>query len=340
MRNGLISIIVPIYNVEKYFDRCMKSLLNQTYTNLEIILIDDGSPDGCPIKCDNYAKIDKRVKVIHKVNEGLGLARNSGLSLAKGEYIVFVDSDDYVTLDMCEILYNEAYLSNADIVYGNVYYDNNGRISYKNILDKKIWENNEVKELLLDLIATNPKIKEDTIMEVSVWKALFKKSIFDKYDIKFESERRFISEDVIFDIDYISKVNKVVMLPNPVYYYCVNPNSLSKTFRIDRFEKVKILYHEIKRKLSLLYDENTFNKRCDRFLLARARTNAKQIIKHKKIIGNNNVNKGLELICNDIDLKMILSRYPIYELPTKYTVVALCMKYKLYFILKILFRRW
>lgn len=340
MKKELISIIVPVYNVEKYIDRCMESLLNQTYTNLEIILIDDGSPDNCSKKCDDYAKIDERIKVIHKHNEGLGLARNSGLEIASGKYIAFVDSDDYVTSDMCEILYNAAYSTNADIVYGNVYYENNGNISYKKIFNQKIWEGKKVEELLLDLIAMNPKSKEDTIMEVSVWKALFKKSIFDKYNIKFESERKFISEDIIFDIDYISKVNKVIMLPNPIYYYSVNPNSLSKTFRIDRFEKVKVLYNEIRRKLNLLYDEDIVNERCDRFLLARARTNIKQIIKHKKIIGNIEVNKGLDIICNDSDLKIILNRYPVYDLPIKYMFVALCIKYKIYFILKILFIRW
>jgi len=91
-----VSVIVPIYNVEKYFERCMRSLLNQTLKEIEIILVDDESPDNCPAMCDEYAGTDNRVKVIHKKNEGLGFARNSGLEIATGEYVAFVDSDDFV----------------------------------------------------------------------------------------------------------------------------------------------------------------------------------------------------------------------------------------------------
>lgn len=96
MSNPKVSIIVPIYNVEKYLDRCMASLLNQTLEDIEIIMVDDGSPDRCPKMCDEYAKKDSRVKVVHKKNGGLGYARNSGLDVATGEYVAFVDSDDYV----------------------------------------------------------------------------------------------------------------------------------------------------------------------------------------------------------------------------------------------------
>ena len=120
--NELISIIVPIYNVQKYLDRCMKTLLNQTYRNIEIILVDDESPDECPKMCEEYAKIDQRVKVIHKKNGGLGFARNSGLEIAQGKYIIFVDSDDYVTENMCHLLYEAAKKYEADVVYGGIFY--------------------------------------------------------------------------------------------------------------------------------------------------------------------------------------------------------------------------
>ena len=101
-----ISIIVPIYNVEKYLDRCIQSLLHQTLKDIEIILVDDGSPDRCSQMCDEYAKIDSRIKVIHKKNAGLGYARNSGIEIASGEYIAFVDSDDYVDVKTYESYYN------------------------------------------------------------------------------------------------------------------------------------------------------------------------------------------------------------------------------------------
>ena len=104
----LVSIIVPIYNVEPYLDRCIQSLINQTLENIEIILVDDESPDNCPQMCDAYAKQDRRIKVIHKKNGGLGLARNSGLEIATGEFVAFVDSDDYVDIAMYQNLYKIA----------------------------------------------------------------------------------------------------------------------------------------------------------------------------------------------------------------------------------------
>ena len=116
---GKISIIVPVYKVEKELDRCVQSLLKQTYKNLEIILVDDGSPDQCPELCENYAEIDKRVKVIHKENGGLSDARNAGLKQATGEYILYVDSDDYIDLDTCERFIKAAGNQKIDIIVGN-----------------------------------------------------------------------------------------------------------------------------------------------------------------------------------------------------------------------------
>ena len=120
MNQGLVTVVLPIYNVEKYLDRCMKSIVNQTYRNLEIILVDDGSPDHCPEICDRWAETDNRIRVIHKENAGLGMARNTGIENASGEYICLFDSDDYVALDLVEKAYTLAQESQADIViFGN-----------------------------------------------------------------------------------------------------------------------------------------------------------------------------------------------------------------------------
>ena len=113
MKEGLVTVIVPIYKVEKYLDRCVESIVNQTYRNLEIILVDDGSPDHCPQMCDEWAKKDTRIKVIHKENRGQGLARNTGIDNASGEYICFFDSDDYIAADAIELAYEMAHKENA-----------------------------------------------------------------------------------------------------------------------------------------------------------------------------------------------------------------------------------
>ena len=126
--NERISIIVPVFNVEKYIERCVKSIENQSYRNLEIILVDDESPDRCPQICDEYAKRDERIKVLHKKNGGLSDARNAGLDVATGEYIAFVDSDDWVETDFIETLYRNAESENADIsIIGCTLVWDNGR---------------------------------------------------------------------------------------------------------------------------------------------------------------------------------------------------------------------
>ena len=114
MMRILVSVIIPVYNVEKYLDRCVESVVNQTYGNLEIILVDDGSPDGCPGKCDEWAKKDDRIKVIHKQNEGLGMARNTGIENATGEYIWFVDGDDAIDSNSINVLLSNIYKTHCD----------------------------------------------------------------------------------------------------------------------------------------------------------------------------------------------------------------------------------
>ena len=127
----LISVIVPVYKVEQYLDECVQSIINQTYNNLEIILVDDGSPDLCPAICDKYAEIDHRVVVIHKQNEGLCSARNAAISIAKGDYIGFVDGDDYIDSSMYEALMNACADSGAGLAYSNfLFVDNTGQIKY------------------------------------------------------------------------------------------------------------------------------------------------------------------------------------------------------------------
>ena len=114
-----ISIIVPIYNVEQYLKRCVDSILAQTFKDFELILVDDGSPDSCPFICDEYARIDSRIKVIHKANGGLSDARNAGLEMAMGNYIAFVDSDDWIASDTYEYLYELIKKNKADVVSGS-----------------------------------------------------------------------------------------------------------------------------------------------------------------------------------------------------------------------------
>lgn len=138
-RNELISIIVPVYKVEKYINRCVDSILAQTYKNLEVILVDDDSSDSCPTICDEYAKKDNRVRVVHKKNEGVSAARNDGISIANGKFICFVDSDDYVAENYVQKMVEEQQKNNADVVF----------CSYYNVCNKVVSKASEdLKELV------------------------------------------------------------------------------------------------------------------------------------------------------------------------------------------------
>lgn len=240
-----VSVIVPIYNVEKYLDRCMESLLNQTLKDIEIILVDDGSPDNCPKMCDDYAKKDERVKVIHKKNAGLGYARNSGLEIAMGEYVAFVDSDDYVELNMYEKLYETAQSTRSDTVFcGFKKYFSDGRtIQHQHTKTLLTFKNDEVTDLMLDFIASSPIYKCDWKYEMSVWHGIYTVDIIRRNDIKFISERELLSEDLPFQVRYLKESKAVAYMPDCFYYYCMNntgslthanysPDKLARTLKL------------------------------------------------------------------------------------------------------------
>lgn len=335
-----LSVIVPIYNVENYIMCCIDSLLCQSLKEIEIILVDDGSSDGCPRICDEMQKRDPRIRVIHKRNEGLGYARNTGLEAAVGEYVAFVDGDDYADPRMCELLYEAAAARQADIAYGGVFYVRGDRIyrTSSAVPEETVIRGEEnVRELLLDFIGTRPEAEKDTLMEVSVWKAVFKKEIFDRTGIRFVSERQFISEDLIFDIQFFFHSTCVVIIPECVYYYRMNPDSLSKSYRADRFAKVKELYAYVCRTLSEIYPADMVNLRTDRMLLAKARLICRQNVRHIRKHGYARTYQSLAEICRDPDLERVLKRYPIRRLPLRYGIAAFLMRFKQIHLLILIF---
>ena len=210
---ALISIIIPVYKVEKYLEKCIQSVINQTYENLQIILVDDGSPDNCGKICNEYAKKDHRIEVIHKSNGGLSDARNKGLEIAKGEYIGFVDSDDYIEADMYEVLYNLLKQYNADVSICNFYTVSQGKISIKNA-DNGINEYNRIeilKEILLD-----------RNIQSYAWNKLYKKELFD--EIKYPIGKKY--EDIGTTFYLLEKCNKVVVTGKSEYYYINRQDSI------------------------------------------------------------------------------------------------------------------
>lgn len=237
---GVVSVIIPIYNVEPYLRRCMDSVLGQTYPYLEVILVDDGSPDNCGSICDEYAAEDSRIRVIHKENAGLGMARNSGLDIATGDFVVFVDSDDYVKENYVEVLLNNMLETGADLAtVGHCRHYCDGHMRRKPITEKReIWEKADIVEkVLLPIVGAAPEYPEDVEREMSVWMNIYKRSLIEKNSLRFVSEREYVSEDIFFNLLYILNAEKAVMCPECLYIYSQNPTSLTYTYRTDRFEK-------------------------------------------------------------------------------------------------------
>lgn len=333
-----VSIIVPIYNTEQYLDRCVKSLVNQTLKDIEIILVDDESPDNAPRMCDEYAKEDPRIRVIHKKNGGLGFARNSGLEIATGEYIGFVDSDDYVETNMFEKLYNIATVENAEVAYGNYKFITDGECTgeTKFVTEKTVWEGQEqIRKFLFDIIAPEPESNQDSKYGASVWKGIFKKSIFDKYGIRFVSERKLNSEDRVFDIDYLPKINKIVMIPDPLYCYQYNGSSLTTTYKSDRFDKDCILYRYIRERLKDYYKEDNIDYKIGRALITTARIAIIHEVMHWKD-NREELKNHVKKICDNETLKEVMDVYPYKRLPLKYRYFAVAIRSGNVFLLKLM----
>lgn len=214
--SDLVSVIVPVYKVEKYLDRCVESILKQSYKNIEVILVDDGSPDNCPQMCDEWAKKDSRILVIHKANGGLSDARNVGIDISKGKYICFVDSDDYVASRFIEVLYGmikkyEAEISAVDAkwVYDEKTFDE------ENSNDVEIFDNKEgINNLLLNL-----KYKD------YAWNKMYESRLFKT--IRYPVGKNM--EDLATTYKLIYESEKIVYNPSKLYFYYQRNDSILHT---------------------------------------------------------------------------------------------------------------
>ncbi len=231
MDNPTITVIVPICDVDAYLSKCIESIIQQTYKRLEIILIDDGSQDLCPQKCDEYASKDERIQVIHKKNEGLSSARNAGLDIATGEYVSFVDGDDWLEQDMYEQMLEVAEKTEADMVTCDVYFwkygtqecrTNSGQTNKQTII-----EDND--ELFRHILEPNPTIK------FVIWNKLFRRTVIG--DTRFKDGQRY--EDIYFDRMVFGRVGKCVAIDRALYNYLQGrPGSTISSFNEDRLCKL------------------------------------------------------------------------------------------------------
>ena len=232
-----ITVIMPVYNVEKYLAEAIETTINQTYKNLEILIIDDGSTDSSGKICDEYAKKDERIRVIHQENKGLSGARNTGLENATGKYLMFIDSDDLFELDACEIMYNAIEEKNADYVIGNyINIDDDGTR-----WEKPVFSFEKYTEFKLSI---KDYEKSFYIMNSAVWNKIFRKSFIDSLGLKFVE--RLPAEDAMFTTYAFIKSSNVWYVPKIVYQYRQRvADSISVSCTHKYFEGINKAYYII-----------------------------------------------------------------------------------------------
>ena len=221
----LISVIIPVYKVEKYLCRCVDSVLEQTYTNMEIILVDDGSPDNCPVMCDEYARQDSRVKVIHQENAGLSGARNAGIDMAQGQWLAFVDSDDYLAADFLERLYQACVDTGSSLSVCRWEYVRGETIPEHGTGETRVYTG---REMLANLYVP------DGAYFVVAWNKLYRKELFE--DIRYPLGR--IHEDEATTYRIYDKVKKAAYVDRSLYGYFVTPVSITRGFNPKRMDWV------------------------------------------------------------------------------------------------------
>lgn len=223
MNKSLVSVIIPVFRVEDYLNRCVESIVNQTYDNLEIILVDDGSDDNCPHMCDEWAKKDNRIKVVHKSNGGLSDARNAGMKVMHGEFVYFLDSDDYIVKDAIERMVTVMLDKNADAVAFGY-----SKISEKNDIISKF----EFEDFKYDF--NNQKDKHQFIYKKlllyklawEAWNRIYRTKIIKDNNLCFEPNRDIFAEDMCFNLYYTLCSNNIVSMSDNLHYYLIRDNSI------------------------------------------------------------------------------------------------------------------
>ena len=314
--NFLVTIVVPMYNVEKYIEKCLDSLINQTYKNIEILVINDGSKDNSLIIAERKAKEDNRIKIISQLNQGLSAARNTGMDNAKGQYICFVDSDDFVHPDYVKLLLECIVKNNADIsVCDFLYIDEKGNTWKRKDKENKIYNNIEA---LKDIFC-----KEQNT-EVMTWNKLYKIELFKDNNIYFPVGKYHEDNFTTYKLYYYSK--KVAMISDELYYYLQRNNSIMgqkfNSKRLDIFEGIeeaKAFFRE--KRVDLKNEIEAYEINIKIFILNEMIKNGFKGKEKKELIDAIKRNRKLYLKNKYISKKIRVGIYLLYGKGTIYTII-------------------
>lgn len=334
-KSPILTIIVPIYNVEKYLNQCILSLVNQTLTDIEIILVDDESPDRCPQMCDEWAEKDHRIKVIHKKNGGLGFARNSGIDIATGEYVTFVDSDDIVDMDAYGFLLNRHLDSQPDAIFYRLqkFCDSNLPPAQKEPSYRCI-EKGEFEALKLDIISADSHIRQERTLSCSACTSLYKRELLERHHIRFHSERELVSEDMIFNLDFLSVASKVCLDFSTLYFYRYNPDSLTHTVAVEKLNRFATFDSYLRKSRCLWELPSEAENRISRLTIGNYRAAICQTL----ISSQDKCSKQIffEQAVSNPTLKNALAAYPCMDYPLFQKLFSIGMKRKLFLLAMLL----
>jgi len=251
-----VSIVVPVYKVEKYLSQCVDSLLAQTLKEIEIILVDDGSPDNSPKICDDYAQKDNRVRVIHKENQGLGRARRSGYQEVRGKYVAFFDSDDYVSKDLYKTLYDRAEEANLDACFCDILNFSDGREPYpytRESTELSFKDKQSIMTFSLNMLCPLLSQEETILYPHTQWNYIVRRDKLVESNVEFVSEREYVSEDLIFNLLWIPYANRIEWIEKPLIYHRVdNASSLTNNLK---FQKVEASIRMVSKVKEILYGQ-------------------------------------------------------------------------------------
>ncbi len=334
-----VSIIVPVYNTSNFLEKCMDSIIKQTLKEIEIIVINDGSTDNSLDICKAYAAKDCRVVLIDQENRGLSATRNKGVQAAKGEYVGFVDSDDWIEADMFEKMYLQAKESEAEVCLCN-YKVNYMEESVPVALDieKDVMENNEIfSDIVINLIGPKDLNSNNKNIMACVWRMIIKKELLEKNNIIFLEDITFM-EDILYSLEVYSKCNKVCINRGYFYNYMLNTNSITMGYKENCKELSIKVYTAMKNILERDYDYSILENRMDiRYFNMLLSSIINEVRKNNPKTLLTKI-KNINSICNDANLKRILYKLELKSYNFKKRAVLFAMKHRAGFYLYTYYR--
>ena len=329
----LISVIVPVYNVEKYLKRCLDSILDQSYDNIEVVLVDDGSTDQSGSICDEYSSKFENVRTIHKENGGLGSARNTGMKHMSGKYLTFVDSDDSISREHIHNLYSSLIQHRADACYGgHTKVLRKKRIVYPNYYSGRCFTDDDIRRSVIPCLCGQTGSYGDSI-EMSVCMAMYSTDIIWSNNLRFVSEREFVSEDMIFNFAYLCHAKRICVSHDVGYYYFFNKESLSHAYLADRFEKSRIMKHEVSKMTKGIGVYELCEQRIKNQFVISARVCLQAEVNAWRKNGAQKAFKKFKKYIDDIELQETVNSYDQSNVRIQARLLNYLIKHKMYRIL-------